>query len=134
MALTYEDMNCVSAHGFDTTAAALLRGSAVYLGVTGGPTGIVASGSLPVEFRLFQNYPNPFNPSTTIEYSLPRSEHAILKIYNMLGNEIATLVDESQAAGLHRLVWNADNVPSGVYVYRIRAGEYVESRRAVLIR
>ncbi|MGB2957959.1 MAG: M14 family zinc carboxypeptidase [Bacteroidota bacterium] len=134
MALTYEDMNCVSAHGFDTTAAALLRGSAVYLGVTGGPTGIVASGSLPVEFQLFQNYPNPFNPSTTLEYSLPRSEHTILKIYNLLGSEIATLVDEDQVAGLHRLVWNAENVPSGVYLYRIRAGEFVQSRRAVLIR
>ncbi|MCK5573266.1 MAG: hypothetical protein KAJ12_10920, partial [Bacteroidetes bacterium] len=73
MALTYEDMNCVWAHGFDTTAVALLRGTAVYLGVTGGPTGIVASGALPPEFQLFQNYPNPFNPTTTIQYSLPHA-------------------------------------------------------------
>jgi hypothetical protein len=134
MALTYEDMNCSSAHGFDTTATAILRGTGVYLGITGGPTGIVASGSPPLDFQLFQNYPNPFNPSTTIEYALPRTAHISVKVYNLLGSEVATLVDENQGAGVHRLVWNARNMPSGVYLYMIRAGEYVQSRRAVLIR
>jgi hypothetical protein len=134
MALTYEDMNCSAAGGFDTTAMALLQGTADYLGITGGPTGVTVTASAPHEFRLLQNYPNPFNPSTTIEYSLPRAAHATVKVYNLLGSEVATLVDEARPAGVHRLLWDAGNAPSGVYLYMIRAGDYIETRRAILIR
>ena len=134
MALTYEDMNCVWAHGFDTTAVALLRGTAVYLGVTGGPTGIVASGALPPEFQLFQNYPNPFNPTTTIQYSLPHAVQVTLTVYNLLGSEVATLIDSEQRGGTHRIVWNARDVPSGTYFYRLRAGSFVEAKRLVIVK
>ena len=81
---------------------------------------------VPVTFALDQNYPNPFNPTTTLRYGLPRSSHVTLKIYNMLGQEVATLRDELQDVGFHEVVWNGRNsvgsqVASGVYFYRIEA-------------
>jgi DNA/RNA endonuclease YhcR with UshA esterase domain len=81
---------------------------------------------VPVAFALDQNYPNPFNPTTTLRYGLPRSSHVTLKIYNMLGQEVATLRDELQDVGFHEVVWNGRNnfgsqVASGVYFYRIEA-------------
>ena len=75
--------------------------------------------TLPVQFRIAQNYPNPFNPSTTIEYALPSTSHVTLVIYNILGEKVATLVDGMQQAGYKSVVWNAENVASGIYFYRI---------------
>jgi hypothetical protein len=134
MALTYEDMNCAEARGFDTTAVALLQGTADYLGITGGPTGILASGTLPAEFQLYQNYPNPFNPTTTIQYSLPQAVQVSLRVYDLLGSEVATLIDGEQRGGTHRVVWNGHDVPSGTYFYRLRAGSFVEAKRLVLVK
>ncbi len=135
LALTYEDMNCVWAHGFDTTAIALLRGTAVHLGLTGEPSGIVASGALPAQFCLSQNYPNPFNPTTTIQYSLPHAVRVTLTVYNLLGSEVATLIEgEQEGGGTHRIVWNAGHVPSGTYIYRLRAGSFVEAKRLVIVK
>jgi len=70
-------------------------------------------------FHLSQNYPNPFNPSTTIHYVLPRSGLVTLKIFNAAGQELATLVNQPQAAGEHTLQWHAENLPSGIYFYRL---------------
>lgn len=83
---------------------------------------------------LAQNYPNPFNPSTTIRYALPKSGFVTLKIYDLLGNEIASLVHEHKAAGEHEAQWHPSGAPSGVYVYRLRAGEHVETKKLVLVR
>jgi hypothetical protein len=84
------------------------------------------SNEAPQEFTLFQNYPNPFNPTTRIQYSLPPQSHVTIKIYNLLGQEIATLVDEQQLNGNHQVEWNGKStsgfsVSTGVYFYRIEA-------------
>jgi flagellar hook assembly protein FlgD len=68
---------------------------------------------------LFQNYPNPFNPSTTISYLLPKDTRVVLKIYNSIGQEVSTLVNDDRSAGYHQEVWNASNVASGMYIYQL---------------
>ncbi len=73
----------------------------------------------PDHFELFQNYPNPFNPSTTISYLLPKDTRVILKIYNSIGQEVTTLVNDDRSAGYHQEVWNASNVASGMYIYQL---------------
>jgi hypothetical protein len=90
-------------------------------------------------FVLYQNYPNPFNPATTIRYNLPKTSHVTLKIYDLLGQEIRTLVNAKQLSGEHSVTWNGvDNlgreVSSGIYIHQIQAGEHVESRKMVLLR
>jgi len=75
--------------------------------------------SPPDHFELYQNYPNPFNPSTTISYLLPQDTRVILKIYNSIGQEVKTLVNDDRSAGYHQEVWNASNVASGMYIYQI---------------
>jgi len=96
----------------------------------------------PGEFRLFQNYPNPFNPSTKISWQSPVSGRQTIKVFDILGNEIATLVDEYKPAGKHEIDFNPDfslrsvesNLASGIYFYRFQAGSYVETRKMILIR
>lgn len=89
---------------------------------------------LPKDFLLFQNYPNSFNPTTEIKYALPRDCQVRLEVYNILGEKIATLVDENQAPGYKAVTWNAKDVGSGIYFYRLQAGSFVETRKMVLIR
>lgn len=86
----------------------------------------------PSQYRLWQNFPNPFNPSTTIAFGVPRSSHVILKLYNFLGQEIQTLVNEQLHPGQFEVQWHADGMPSGVYFYRIQAGDFSESRMLLL--
>lgn len=88
----------------------------------------------PSEIALQQNYPNPFNPNTTISYSIPQASQVVLKIYNSLGQEVSTLVDGKRSAGPHSVTWNASNVSSGVYFYKIFVGSEVYTRKMVLIK
>jgi hypothetical protein len=88
----------------------------------------------PKTYFLAQNYPNPFNPSTTIEFALPKSAFVTLKVYNLLGEEVATLVAEQRDAGIHKFNWDARGLASGVYLYRLEAGEYVETKKLILMR
>ena len=90
--------------------------------------------ALPLTTGLFQNYPNPFNPKTAITFSLPRSEEVSLKIFNLLGQETVTLVLGTRDAGTHTVQWDATGQPSGVYFYRLQAGEFVETKKLVLLR
>jgi hypothetical protein len=94
----------------------------------------LSSSDVPSEFRLEPNFPNPFNPSTTISYDLPKSSSVSLKIFNTLGQLVATLVDERKELGYYAVQWNASNVPSGIYFYRLQAGEFLETKKMVLLR
>jgi hypothetical protein len=94
----------------------------------------VESPAVPIEFSLYQNYPNPFNPSTVIRYQLPVNSWVTLKIYNLLGQEIATLVNEFQDAGFKSVEWEAGEVGSGVYFYKLTAGNYISTKKMILIR
>ena len=87
-----------------------------------------------VDFRLSQNYPNPFNPVTSIIYELPKQEYVSLKIYNALGKQISSLVNEGQPAGTYSVDWHAGSNPSGIYFYTIQAGEFAETRRMILLK
>jgi S-formylglutathione hydrolase FrmB len=88
----------------------------------------------PDKFRLFQNYPNPFNPLTAIEFSIPNSDFVTLKIFNLLGEEVEILVSEKIRAGTYKYDWYANDVASGVYLYRLRVGDYVKTRKMVLLK
>jgi len=92
------------------------------------------NGSSPARFRLEQNYPNPFNPSTRISYSVPYSGTVSLRIFNLLGEEVATLVSGQQDAGTHAIQWDATGYPSGVYFYRLSTGQLVETKKLVLLK
>jgi uncharacterized protein (DUF362 family) len=89
---------------------------------------------LPVRFGLHQNYPNPFNARTTIRYDLPEPHEVTIDIYDSLGRKIETLVKKTQGIGRHHVIWNAADKSSGMYFYRIQAGEYTKTRKMVLLR
>jgi hypothetical protein len=91
-------------------------------------------GKLPTEFSLSQNYPNPFNPSTTINYQLPTFSFVSLKVYDILGREVATLVNEEKKAGYYSVEFNANKLSSGIYFYRMQAGKYVETKKLLLMK
>jgi hypothetical protein len=90
--------------------------------------------SIPAEYQLAQNFPNPFNPSTKIKFSISKANKVKLEIYNIAGQKIATLVDQKMNAGSHEVEWNASNVASGVYFYKLHYGTNVETKKMVLIR
>lgn len=92
------------------------------------------SSEIPKQFSLNQNYPNPFNPKTIISYQLSMNNFVSLKIYDVSGNEIATLVNEKQNAGTYSVDWEAGNFPSGVYFYKLQSGDFVETKRMTLIK
>ncbi len=123
------------------------NGTGSLIGSTGkaGVTGLVISGVVtnimlsenelkPSHYNLEQNYPNPFNPLTMINYQLPMTNEVELSIYNLLGEEIITLVSEKQHAGSYQVEWDASAFASGVYYYRIKAGEFVKTKKLILLR
>ncbi len=90
--------------------------------------------NIPAEFALYQNYPNPFNPSTTIKFSLPKQSHVKIKIFNSLGQIVETLIDIQMDEGYHEIRFNAANIASGVYYYRMEAGDYTEIKKMLIIK
>lgn len=89
---------------------------------------------IPDEFALMQNYPNPFNPTSAIRYSIPEASFATIKVYDMLGNEVATLINEEQPAGNYEVDFNAAGLSSGMYLYRLQAGNFVEVKKMILMK
>ncbi|HTO92921.1 MAG TPA: T9SS type A sorting domain-containing protein, partial [Bacteroidota bacterium] len=100
-----------------------------------GITGVspVPSGE-PLKFALEQNYPNPFNPSTEIAFTIPKASQVELNVYNVLGQQVATLVNGPMAAGSHAVTFNAANLASGVYFYRLQAGSLATTQKMLLMK
>jgi photosystem II stability/assembly factor-like uncharacterized protein len=90
--------------------------------------------TIPTDYQLKQNYPNPFNPTTTIEYSIPKQSKVTVKVFDLLGREIATLVDEEKTAGNYMIDFNGSNLSSGIYFYRLDAGGFSETKKLILIK
>ena len=88
----------------------------------------------PDEYFLSQNYPNPFNPSTTVEFSIPVKTNVVLKIFDVLGNEIVTLINEERSANIYKINFNATNLPSGVYYYTLRTENFTKTRKMLLLK
>jgi len=88
----------------------------------------------PNDFRLSQNYPNPFNPSTNMSFTIPKHKHVTLEVYNPLGQKIETLINITLTAGNHQVEFYSKNLPSGIYFYRIKAGEFQQVKKMVLIK
>ena len=101
--------------------------------VNATPTGIENEES-PYTFALAQNYPNPFNPSTNITFSIPSKSFVSLKVFDVIGNEVAAIISEEMDAGNYSTEWNAEGIPSGVYFYRLQAGAFSETKKLTLIR
>ncbi len=130
-----------SAAGSDTLYATAVKG---YSGkwnwapnkgiVIKNPTGIENISSIANQFSLRQNYPNPFNPSTKIEFSLAKQSNVTLKVYNLSGKEVATLVNGEYSQGVYSVNWNASGLASGIYIYKIQAGNYSDTKKLSLIK
>ncbi|MCC6865484.1 MAG: T9SS type A sorting domain-containing protein [Ignavibacteria bacterium] len=100
-----------------------------------GITGISETGNeIPQKFTLSQNYPNPFNPSTTIKYSLPKGENVKLVVYDALGREVKTLVNEFKNSGVYSVNFDASSLSSGIYFYKIEAGSFTETKKMLLVK
>ena len=137
MALTYEDMNCEAAGNYDSTAYALVLGVCEYIGLD--LSQIQNEASMPGSYSLLQNYPNPFNSTTTLRYDLAGHSNVNIIIYDMLGREVKTLINQTQDAGFKSVQWDATNdygkqVSAGVYLYRIQAGEYMQTKKMVFLK
>ncbi|MGB5847989.1 MAG: T9SS type A sorting domain-containing protein [Ignavibacteriaceae bacterium] len=99
------------------------------------PVGVaVNETNLPIEYALKQNYPNPFNPTTTINYQIPELSFVTLKVYDVLGSEIITLVNEEKPVGSYEVEFNAAGLPSGVYFYQLNAGEFINTKKMILLK
>ena len=122
------DMDIAATNGSSDNISILLNQS-IITGVENTPVFI-----FPESFNISQNYPNPFNPSTTFRYSIPTQSKVVIKVYDILGNEIAILMNEEKPAGTYEIAWSAENLPSGVYFYRIQAGSYIESKKMILMK
>jgi hypothetical protein len=137
MAITYEDMyQCTSTGKFDSTANAIVRGVMDYMGIV---TDVKTSAEIiPTEFELYQNYPNPFNPSTKISFNLPLESFVSIKVYDVLGNEVATLINENKRAGNYEVEFNPFSInyhkSSGVYFYTLNSNMYSKTKKMILMK
>jgi len=96
--------------------------------------GVEASRELPKHFVLEQNYPNPFNPTTVVRYQLPAAGDVTLAVYDLLGREVAVLVNGRADAGVHEVTFDGSGLSSGVYLYRLSVGDFVQARRLMLLK
>jgi hypothetical protein len=122
---------------FDANNGWVVGGNGTILRTTNGGATFIEEETIdevPTEFLLSQNYPNPFNPSTKIRYSVPKSSNVVIKVFDILGNEIETLVNEEKPIGTYEVTWYAENLPSGVYFYEMTGGNYSETKKMLLLR
>jgi len=137
----------LSGGGIDTTGITTLETpshlvamASHFSNIVGGDRSILTSvreeviATQPAEFALSQNYPNPFNPATSFEYSLAENSFVTVKVYNVLGSEVATLVNTNKDAGVYRLDFDASNLPSGIYIYELRTNKFVQTRKMMFLK
>jgi len=119
-----------------TKSASTLISSGFMLGppLSSNPTDVQGGQLTPMQFSLQQNYPNPFNPSTVIRYTIPERSHVSMRLFNLLGKEVASLVDEMQTPGEHTVRVTPHSLASGVYVYRLTAGKFIDQRKLVFLK
>ncbi len=89
---------------------------------------------VPASYKLNQNYPNPFNPTTNIKYDLPEASRVVLNIYNIIGQQVASLVNGTIEAGFHSVTFDGSNLPSGTYIYRLQTNNFVQTKKMVLLK
>ena len=133
------DVESVATRNVDGTVLAGTFGNGVYSSTVTAVTGVKQERGVPFAYSLSQNYPNPFNPTTTIKYQLAAISHVTLKVYDILGRTMATLVDGAESAGVHKVNFNASKYASGVYFYRIVAegkngSRFVAIRKLMLLK
>jgi hypothetical protein len=109
------------------------KGNYLFLN-TSDPVFVSKNESVLEDFILYQNYPNPFNPSTKIKYSIPQSSNVILKVIDVLGNEIVTVVNEEKPAGDYHVEFSGDRLASGIYLYQLKAGDFIQSKKMILLK
>jgi len=142
---TFLPLTLTSTHGAPRNSLAGGK-TAVIMSANGYLFGYAPGVSTPIEeklgddnvnltrFELSQNYPNPFNPSTTIEFSIPKSGFVTLKIYNLLGQEVTTLVNDKLSPNKYKYIWDATNYSSGIYFYKLVAGKYIKIKKMILMK
>lgn len=113
--------------GYSAVSGLVIKGSLLI-------SDVEESSEIPVSYKLNQNYPNPFNPSTKIKFQIPNSGLVTLKVYDILGNEMATLVNEQKSAGVYEINFNASALSSGIYFYKLQAGNFIETRKMILLK
>jgi alpha-amylase len=109
-------------------------GTLIYSFANGSGTAVDERTEIPKDYTLLQNYPNPFNPATTIRYSIARQSHVELKVFDLLGREVSTLVSSVQTAGEYKVQFDGSRLPSGVYIYTLKAGEFRDSKKLLLLK
>lgn len=115
--------------------AIVIRTTKIYAFSPGNVTAINSNITAPVKsYSLYQNYPNPFNPNTTVKYSIPTKSKVIIRVYDILGNEIKTLVNEEKSMGTYEINWDATSLPSGVYFYHLKAGNHIQTKKMLLVK
>jgi photosystem II stability/assembly factor-like uncharacterized protein len=132
---TLHQLNAVSFT--DQNNGTIVGNNGIILHTTNGGVSFVreiTDEELPTDFVLYQNYPNPFNPTTSIKFTIANLRFTILKVYNVLGKEVATLVNEELPAGEYEIEFNASTLASGIYFYELSAGKFSETKKMVLLR
>jgi ligand-binding sensor domain-containing protein len=142
--LPHDMIGCIVIDQYDNKWIGTGTGLAVFNenGIVSVNENIDVQGTIPNNFLLYQNYPNPFNPSTKIRYSVPQSSNVIIKVFDILGNEIETLVKEEKPTGTYEITWYANQLPSGVYFYQLKAGDpssssgqgFVETKKMIFLK
>ena len=118
----------IGSTGFSLVSGLIMKGE-VIVGINENTTP-----QTPSDYALMQNYPNPFNPSTKISWQSPIAGHQTLKVYDVLGNEVAILIDEYRNAGSYDVDFNASEIPSGVYFYQLKSGSFVQTRKMLVLK
>lgn len=117
-----------------STLQSFAMGPLIMTGIKGEPVSNKEEGKGILTYQLFKNYPNPFNPSTNIEFTIPNSSNVTITVFNILGQNVATLIDEKMNAGKHAVTFNASGLSSGMYFYRIEAGNFVQAQKMLLVK